>query len=152
MDFIPLYKRWLNEVKQETSPEMFRLWLYSLTDQQLEEVNRKWGKFDEFWVGITKISSEIQRVKTQRVEYSLLAGFIFSAPLDDPKYYSVLINAALSGKSYWNRVDNCFLEKASEFYNCLTINSHTCYPYFSEEIAKFCRDIIAERELLEIRS
>lgn len=152
-DYLPVYKRWLSEMREEyTCIYFFRLWLFTLTDNQLNEIKRKSGtghsvlfKIDSAkdHVGYT-LSSICDNILQAKIDATLLEDKDMAGPVMRSDYMRLLIGVQRD-PTLWENAPSELLQLAVEYYN--HINSDGL-PIFDKHISERCKNIIAERELL----
>jgi len=159
MDYIPVYIRFMQEVNRaEHSSRLFRFWLYTISEAQINEVKRKGleqRRFPELFPNLSQphfkhawpdIRMWCDEVILYRNEGTILVNETLCSPIDDPSYAKILLDAENS-EEVWRYVDSAHLEKALNFFN--KINDEWL-PYWDPKIAALCKNIIAERALLGV--
>lgn len=155
-DFYPIYSNWLKAIGYENSFDMFYMWLWTLTDQQLDEVDRKFDYGDALnyvdsnpKVWNSKIKDLTQSVRNVRMEWSLLVGPYLANPLDNIEHMKSLLDV-YHEKVRLTDLSDFALEKYTQSYNCLmTYDGAIMGPNWSENIATEAKNLLAERFLFE---
>lgn len=152
-DFLPVYKRWLAEINEEYSGiYTFRIWLFTLTENQLNEIKRKCGNGSSLLfridsardhVGYT-LNSICDDILSAKLDATLLEDRDMAAPIMRPDYIRLLMMAQRDPNT-WNNAPSELLQLAVEYYNNLNSDG---LPFYSQKVADLCRNIIAERALL----
>lgn len=157
-DFIRVYLNWLSVLERDSNFEYFIVWLWTLTESQLDEVTKKYEPHNKQLLSVIdtnykaydlKIADIVKSVKNCRMEYSLLYNPELALPLCEVDYVKAIMDHHF-GPKHLHDLEDKHLERATIFYNDFErYDGMILGLFWNQNIADEAKNILAERFLLK---